>query len=153
MVGLANSMLRKLLPGAILLGIGSANGNAGIPLGTEPVVLSEDGGWFWFESPRIVLQGQRLIVGSVAGGAGGAERRGDIEAVAYDLQTRTASVVQLRDKLGFDDHASPAILARPDGPVMPSGGGGTRRALVWLRGKYKAYTDFRQQVVALVWRN
>jgi len=28
-----------------------------------------------------------------------------------------------------------------------------RRALVWLRGKYKAYTDFRQQVVALVWRN
>ena len=268
-------MIRKLLLGAALLGIGSANGNAGIPLGTEPAVLSDDGGWCWFESPRIVLQGQRLIVGSVAGGAGGAERRGDIEAVAYDLQTRTASVVQLRDKLGFGDHDSPAILPRPDGrpvavnsvqmdsaglpvsqggddlryryarwdgkawkdyplafagtrlysgeddysglvaidpfdpdtvylstnadpetgeplvsaadglrhweifrgvtsdsgaswmftpitenstadnfrPIMPSTGDGGRRALVWLRGKYKAYTDFRQQVVALVWRN
>jgi hypothetical protein len=111
-------MIRKLLLGAALLGIGSANGNAGIPLGTEPAVLSDDGGWCWFESPRIVLQGQRLIVGSVAGGAGDTERRGDIEAVVYDLQTRTATVVQLHDKLGFDDHASPAILARPDGRLL-----------------------------------
>jgi BNR repeat-containing family member len=36
-------------------------------------------------------------------------------------------------------------------PLCPSGGDGQRGVLLWLRGQYRAYTDYQQQVVALFW--
>ncbi len=37
-------------------------------------------------------------------------------------------------------------------PIVVSGGSPPTKALVWLRGQYRAYTDYQQQVVALIWR-
>ena len=37
-------------------------------------------------------------------------------------------------------------------PLLPTGGDGHQKALLWLRGKYLAYTNYQQQVVALFWR-
>jgi hypothetical protein len=38
-------------------------------------------------------------------------------------------------------------------PVLPPAAPDGQRALVWLRGTYRSYTDYQQQVVALLWRD
>ncbi len=97
-----------------------AGGTAGTGAGgtVGPLVLSDDGGWCWFETPRAVFQGNRLIVGSVASGWNVAARRGDIEAIVHDLGSGTTNIVELRNQLGLDDHNSPAFLVRPDGRLL-----------------------------------
>jgi hypothetical protein len=83
-----------------------------------PIVLTDDGGWCWFESPRALFYGNYLIVGSVASGFRDAARRGDIEAIAHDLRSGQTRVVELHDRLELDDHDSPAWLVRPDGRLL-----------------------------------
>ena len=83
-----------------------------------PIVLSDDGGWCWFESPRALFQGSRLIIGSVASGWSDASRRGDSNAIVHDLATGTTSTFELHNQLELDDHDSPAFLARPDGRIV-----------------------------------
>jgi hypothetical protein len=36
-------------------------------------------------------------------------------------------------------------------PIVPRPGPGGRRALVWLRGTYRSYTDYQQEMVAVFW--
>ena len=36
-------------------------------------------------------------------------------------------------------------------PLLPKPGPGGRRALIWLRGTYRAYTDYQQEMVAVFW--
>jgi hypothetical protein len=38
-------------------------------------------------------------------------------------------------------------------PILPQRGTDGQRALVWLRGQYRAYTDYTQAVVALFWND
>lgn len=38
-------------------------------------------------------------------------------------------------------------------PVVPRPGPGGRRALIWLRGTYRAYTDYQQELVAVFWND
>ena len=103
---------------------GGGSGGGGGAAGTggsapaAPIVLSDDGGWCWFESPRALIQGSRLIVGTVASGWSDASRRGDINAVVHDLATGTTTIFELHDQLELDDHDSPAFLARPDGRIV-----------------------------------
>ena len=98
-------------------GSGGASGSGGTSV-VGPVVLTDDGGWCWFESPRALFQGNRLIVGSVASGWSAAARRGDIDAIVHDLGTGTTTVVELHNQLELDDHDSPAFVARPDGRLL-----------------------------------
>ncbi len=97
-------------------GAGGAGAGGADPVG--PLVLSEDGGWCWFQSPRALFQGERLIVGSVASGWNGASRRGDTEAIVHDLGTGTTTSIELHNQLELDDHDAPALLARPDGRLL-----------------------------------
>ncbi len=100
---------------------GSGGGGVAGTGGTAPaapIVLSDDGGWCWFESPRALIQGSRLIVGTVASGWSDATRRGDINAVVHDLATGATSTFELHNQLELDDHDSPAFLARPDGRIV-----------------------------------
>ena len=105
-------------------GTGGSGGGGGGVAGTggtapaAPIVLSDDGGWCWFESPRALFQGSRLIVGTVASGWSDASRRGDINAVVHDLASGTTSTFELHNQLELDDHDSPAFLARPDGRIV-----------------------------------
>ena len=79
-------------------------------------MLNDDGGWCWFEDPRVVIDGSKLVAGTVANGSHDPTRKGDIEVVSYDLAARTAPVrTTLHKNLQADDHDSPALLLRPDG--------------------------------------
>jgi len=85
----------------------------------EPVVLSDDGGWCWFQDPRaLVLDENRLIVGSVANGRSDPSRKGDIEALVFDRSSGRTTRVELHDRLGADDHNVPVFLVRPDGRLL-----------------------------------
>jgi hypothetical protein len=99
-------------------GSGGATGGAGGSVATTPIVISEDGGWCWFEGPRALIQGSRLIVGTVASGWNAASGRGDINAVVHDLAGGTTTAFELHNQLELDDHDSPAFLARPDGRIV-----------------------------------
>lgn len=83
-----------------------------------PIVLSEDGGWCWFESPRAIIRGDRLLIGSVASGWNDPSRRGDIELIVHDTKSGQTTAVELHDKLQLDDHDSPGLLLRPDGRLL-----------------------------------
>jgi hypothetical protein len=95
-------------------GTGGASGAGGAAV-AAPIVLSQDGGWCWFESPRALFQGSRLIIGSVASGWNDASHKGDIDAIVHDLASGTTSTIELHNQLEEDDHDSPAFLLRPDG--------------------------------------
>ncbi|MFN7936146.1 MAG: BNR-4 repeat-containing protein [Bryobacteraceae bacterium] len=83
-------------------------------------VLHDDGGWCWFEDERAIVVDGKLLFGVVAGG-----RKGNVEAVSYDLKTqRSMAFVLHKPESGeeqrrwMDDHNSPAFLLRPDGRVL-----------------------------------
>jgi hypothetical protein len=84
----------------------------------QPVSLSDDAGYCWFEDRRAIFVGERLLVGTVASGWANAARRGDIEAVVYDPAQQKAASFELHDRLELDDHDSAAFLLRPDGRVL-----------------------------------
>jgi hypothetical protein len=96
---------------------GTSAGGAPGPSGT-PVVLSEDGGWCWFQGPRALFYGTRMIVGTVSSGVSNANIRGNVRALVYDFETARTNILELHSQLELDDHDSPAFLARPDGRLL-----------------------------------
>jgi hypothetical protein len=98
-------------------GTAGASGTGGTAP-AAPIVLSDDGGWCWFESPRALFQGSRLVIGSVASGWSDASRKGDTNVIVHDMAAGTTSTVELHNQLELDDHDSPAFLPRPDGRLL-----------------------------------
>lgn len=84
----------------------------------QPVVLSDDGGWCWFEDERALVHDGKLVVGAVASGHEEVGRKGNIEAISYDLESGETQVAVLHPNLSLDDHNSPAFVARPDGRLL-----------------------------------
>ncbi len=84
----------------------------------DPIVLNDDGGWCWFQDPRALIVGDKLVFGSVASGYLEEERRGDIEVTSYDMKTGETQTFELHDRLQLDDHDAPALLERPDGRLI-----------------------------------
>ncbi len=112
-------MLRKLIPLAALALAGCSHFKCGcLPFHDDPVVLSDDGGWCWFEDPRAIVEEGKLIVGTVANGRADEARTGDIEAIVLDLASGRTDRVELHDRLQPDDHNSPVFLVRPDGRLL-----------------------------------
>jgi hypothetical protein len=94
-------------------------------LPAQPVVLSDDGGWCWYEDERVVVHSGKLIAGTVAAGTRDPNRKGNIEAVSYDLKTGRIHVAVLHSssvpderKRWHDDHNSPAFLPLKDGRLL-----------------------------------
>ena len=84
----------------------------------DPIVLNDDGAWCWFQDERALIQGNKLLVGSVANGSIDSDRHGDIDVVAYDLASGWGARTELHDQLEADDHAVPALWLRPDGRLL-----------------------------------
>ncbi|MEY4938330.1 MAG: hypothetical protein RIQ93_65 [Verrucomicrobiota bacterium] len=89
------------------------------------IMFNDDGAWNWLQDDRAIVADGKLIVGSVAAGARDPNRRGDVEAVAYDLRTGEKrrhtlhhAATPAEQKQWYDDHNCPALLARPDGRVL-----------------------------------
>jgi hypothetical protein len=88
-----------------------------VTMGT-PIVLSDDGGWCWFQDPRVVVVDNFVVIGSVANGRVDSLRAGNVEAIVFDFETNESSVVTLHESLEANDHATPAFLVRPDGRLL-----------------------------------
>lgn len=83
------------------------------------IVFNDNGGWSWFQDERAIVDGERILVASIANGsgAGGPARSGHVEVAVLDLVTRGSSVHHL-GKLSGDDHGCAALLTRPDGRYL-----------------------------------
>lgn len=87
--------------------------------------LSDDGGWCWFQDPRVIVAGGKLIAGVVSSGWRDARRRGNVEAVTLDLETGVTGRFPLFrsedpavKERWLDDHNSPAFAVLPDGRLL-----------------------------------
>ncbi|MFO0808898.1 MAG: BNR-4 repeat-containing protein [Gemmataceae bacterium] len=119
------SPLARPVPTLLLLGVAAARSVAAPPSGDfsaarpgPAIVLNDDAGWCWFQDERALVHAGQLILGTVAGGRYDTARRGDVEVTSYDLATGRASRHTLHKNLQADDHAAPALLARPDGRLL-----------------------------------
>ncbi len=96
----------------------------GIAACAGPVTINDDGGWCWFQDERVLVDGGKLIVGSVASGWRDPGRKGQIEVATYDLASGRTSVFVLhrpdapRLSAWLDDHNSPGLLMRADGRFL-----------------------------------
>lgn len=77
-------------------------------------VFLNDGGWCWFQDPRMIIHDNKLFVGSVQGNGSGPVKVG-----IYDLrQNKSLGTATLRKQFGHDDHNCPVFYARPDGSIL-----------------------------------
>jgi hypothetical protein len=84
----------------------------------ELLTLKQNGGWCWFQGPRAMVDGDRVLVGTVAGDSYAGSQRGDIEVTTFDIDTRTSETFKLHEMLQSDDHASPSLAILPDGRYL-----------------------------------
>lgn len=108
----------------------------------EVVVLNDNGGWCWFQDERALVQGDRLIFGSVANrsGSDGENRWGNIEITTYDLAARKPlGISVLHAHLQDDDHAAPALLPLVDGRILAAYSKHGNDRLMRLRSSEKPF--------------
>jgi hypothetical protein len=88
------------------------------------IQFNDNGTWSWYMDERAVVDppGGKLVTGSDASssGVGGSPRNGAVDAVIFDLPSRTSEVSTLfiGAPLGSDDHNAPAFMVRPDGKYL-----------------------------------
>ena len=102
---------------AIVLVAGARNLPADPPRTDDSVnfrVFMRQGGWCWFQDPRVILHDGKLIIGGVEGNGSG-----DAVVGIYDLQQhQSVGRVVLHKGFRRDDHNSPVFYLRGDGRVL-----------------------------------
>ncbi len=80
---------------------------------TAYTTFMEDGGWCWYQDPRVIISNKKLIIAGLSG------QSGDARLGVFDLKNeRLDSVLVLDKKIGVDDHNVPALYKRPDKSVL-----------------------------------
>ena len=79
---------------------------------TPTQVLTDDGGWCWFESPRAIQHNHWLLVGSVSSGHAQPSRHGSVELIVHNTTTRSTTAVTIHPNFELDDHDCPALYYR-----------------------------------------
>lgn len=82
------------------------------------LTFKQNGGWCWFEDSRVLMDGNKMLVGTVAGVTARGSTAGDVQVTTFDLSTNTASTFTLAAAFERDDHDSPVFLKRPDGRYL-----------------------------------
>jgi hypothetical protein len=81
--------------------------------------LNDNGAWSWFMDPRVIVDHDRLIVGSVRAVGNFHPPHnpgwGNVELSVLDLETRAVSNLVLHAGFEQDDHNAPALLVLRDG--------------------------------------
>lgn len=73
----------------------------------------QDGGWCWYQDPRVVISDGKLVIAGLDG------QFGDVRLGVFDLRSEEIEgVAVLHEKLEVDDHDVPALYARPDGSML-----------------------------------
>lgn len=91
-------------------------------------VITRDGAWCWFSDPRAIYVDGRMFGGFV-------DKQGSIWAFSYDPSTQESRQCRLYEKLNYDDHANPSIMALPDKRLVLffSAHGGTKNSPMYYR--------------------
>jgi rhamnogalacturonyl hydrolase YesR len=77
-------------------------------------VFMKDGGWCWYQDPRVIVNDGKLIIGGVQGNGTGPAQVG-----IYDLDAGKAlGTVLMQDNFDRDDHNSPVFYTRPDNRIL-----------------------------------
>lgn len=80
---------------------------------TSNITFMKDGGWCWYQDPRVIISNQKLIIGGLSG------QSGDVRLGIFDLKKERLDSVFILDKnIGADDHNVPALYKRPDKSVL-----------------------------------
>jgi len=82
------------------------------------IIFNDNGGWNWIEDERAIIHDGKLLVGSVAGFDIDEKRIGDVELAVFDLESEQVKIIELHDRLEYDDHNSPALIELPDGTLV-----------------------------------
>ncbi len=98
----------------MLLGTGTARAQ----FRGSPITFTNNGGWCWFQDPRLVIANGQLFIGSIAGIAGNGSAAGDADVTTYNLQTNVSTETLLHAALGQDDHDCAAFAVLPDGRIL-----------------------------------
>lgn len=59
--------------------------NSAYPYDAKFTLFNDDGGWSWFQDERVVVWNGFLVIGSVASGHSDSSRKGNVEAIFYDI--------------------------------------------------------------------
>ena len=106
-------LLAIVLPRTVSAEQSTASYNRDLDPHTFNVFLRE-GGWCWFQDPRAIIHGDKVLIGAVQGNGTGSAVVG-----VYDLrQRKPLGRVVLHENFGHDDHNSPVFYVRPDGSVL-----------------------------------
>lgn len=98
------------------------------PYAEDYQTITSDGAWCWFSDPRAIYVDNKMYGGFV-------DRQGSIWAFCYDPATQDRRQTKLYDKLDYDDHANPSIMALPDNRLVLffSAHGGTKNSPIYYR--------------------
>jgi len=80
---------------------------------TSYTTFMQDGGWCWYQDPRVIISNEKLIIAGLSG------QSGDARIGIFDLnQLHQDSTVVLAHEVGVDDHNVPALYKRPDKSLL-----------------------------------
>ncbi len=82
------------------------------------LTFKRNGGFNWFLDNRAILDGDKLILGSVAGTTRDGSTYGDVQITTYDLAKNTSATATLAPAFATDDHMLPVLLKRNDGRYL-----------------------------------
>ncbi len=88
------------------------------PLPEGVFMVKPNGGWSWFQDERVIVDGDKALVATVAGAKRDGAKPGDIQVTTFDIAKKTSAVTTLHDKLRDSDIAAPAIVRLADGRYL-----------------------------------
>ena len=96
------------------------------PYAEDYQVITRDGAWCWFSDPRAIYVDDKMFGGFV-------DKEGSIWAFCYDPSTCQSKQYKLFNKLDYDDHANPSIMALSDQRLVLffSAPGGTKNSPIY----------------------
>ena len=96
------------------------------PYAEDYQVITRDGAWCWFSDPRAIYVDDKMFGGFV-------DKEGGIWAFCYDPSTCQSKQYKLFNKLDYDDHANPSIMALSDQRLVLffSAHGGTKNSPIY----------------------
>lgn len=96
------------------------------PYAEDYQVTTRDGAWCWFSDPRAIYVDDKMFGGFV-------DKEGSIWAFCYDPSTCQSKQYKLFNKLDYDDHANPSIMALSDQRLVLffSAHGGTKNSPIY----------------------
>lgn len=96
------------------------------PYAEDYQVITRDVAWCWFSDPRAIYVDDKMFGGFV-------DKEGSIWAFCYDPSTCQSKQYKLFNKLDYDDHANPSIMALSDQRLVLffSAHGGTKNSPIY----------------------